>query len=368
MRQAGGLAARAALRARSAVDVARLVGVRPTVAHLRAAREESVDRAVIGALFEELWGEAAAQQGATVRPLGHGLLEIRRGDAVTRLRHNAVMLEDIVSFALDKEIGLRLLTEAGLPVPEHLVLGNADGGHVDRFLAEGCVVKPAAGYSGRGVTCGVRTRRELRLAVRRASGYSTQILLERMVLGASYRVLLLDGELLDVILRHPPRVRGDGRSTIGELIAAENRRRVAGRGLAGLGRLELDLDLALTLVRAGRTLRSVPADGELVTVKTAVAGNGRDENERVGDALHPDVLADCVRAAEVLGTRLAGVDLITRDIARPLEQTGGAIIEVNTLPSLLHHVNVADQRDAPDIAGRILARLLENAERGPFVR
>jgi cyanophycin synthetase len=136
----------------------------------------------------------------------------------------------------------------------------------------------------------------------------------------------------------------------------------------GTAYLDLDLDLALTLLRDGRTLHTVPAEGEVVAVKTAVGGNRREDNERVRTALHPDVLDDCVRAAGVVGVRLAGVDLITSDPARPLAETAGAINEVNTTPSLLHHVNVADPTDAPDLAGRILARLLENAERGPFVR
>jgi cyanophycin synthetase len=287
------------------------------------------------------------------------------------VRRNAVMLDDIVTFALDKETGQRLLAEAGLPVPEFVLLDGEDHDRVDRFLAmtaEGCVVKPVEGFSGRGVTCGVRTRTELRLAARRAAGYGAHVLLERMVGGDSYRVLLLDGELLDVILRHPPRVVGDGRSTIAELVAAENRRRVAAEGRLGTSRLELDLDLAFTLRRTGRTLASVPAAGEVVAVKTAVGGNRRDDNERLPTPLHPAVLADCVRAAEVLGVRLAGVDLITSDPARPLAETGGAINEVNTTPSLLHHLNVSGDEEPPDLAGRILARLLENAERGPFVR
>jgi len=370
-RQAAGLARKAALRAGSTVDLARVVGPGPVVAHVRASRGASVPAANVDALFERLWGDAAARLGATMRPLGQGFLEIRRGDAVTRLRRNAVMLDDIVTYLLDKEIGQGLLAEAGLPVPEHLVLGRADAGQVERLLGlseAGGVVKPAEGFSGRGVTCGVRTRQELRLAARRARGYADRVLVERMVPGASHRVLLLDGELLDVIVRHPPRVVGDGRSTIAQLIAAENRARVAAGGREGTARLELDLDLVLTLRRTGRALGTVPAADEVVAVKTAVAGNGRRDNERVREPLHPDVLRDCVRAAELLGVRLAGVDLITSDLTRPLAETGGAINEVNTTPSLLHHANVADGRDAPDLAGRILRRLLENAERGPFVR
>jgi len=370
-RQAAGLARKAALRAGSTMDLARFVGPGPVISHVRASRGVAVPGSTVDALFERLWGDAAARLGATLRPLGQGFLEIRRGDAVTRLRRNAVMLDDIVTFIMDKEIGQGLLAEAGLPVPEHLVLGRADAGQVERLLAlseAGGVVKPAEGFSGRGVTCGVRTRRELRLAERRARGYGERVLVERMVPGASHRVLLLDGELLDVIVRHPPRLLGDGRSTIAELIVAENRSRVAAEGREGTARLELDLDLVLTLQRTGRTLGTVPAAGEVVPVKTAVAGNGRRDNERVREPLHPDVLRDCVRAAELLGVRLAGVDLITSDLTRPLAETGGAINEVNTTPSLLHHSLVADVRDAPDLAGRILGRLLDNAERGPFVR
>ncbi len=229
-------------------------------------------------------------------------------------------------------------------------------------------MKPADGFSGRGMTCGVRTRRELAIAARRAAGYSSQVLVERMVLGASYRVLLLDGEVLDVIRRDPPGVRGDGRSTIAELIAAENRRRVAAGSQAGFARLELDLDLVLTLRRAGLRLRSVPPAGVEVKVKTAVSGNAAIENETVRSPVSPELLREAVAAAETLGVRLAGVDVITTDLSRPLAETGGAINEVNTLPTLLHHLYVADPAAAPRVAVPILRLLLANAEQGPFVR
>jgi len=369
--EAAELARKAARRACSWTDVARLGGIRPVARHVLSRRAEALDGTAREAAYRRVWAEAAQELGAQCRPLGGGFLEVRRGEAVTRVRRNYVMLDDVVTFTLDKRIGQDLLAERGLPVPENLVLGEAEQGQVEEFLSgsvDGCVVKPADGFSGRGVTCGLRTRREVAIAARRAAGYSRQVLLERMVLGASYRVLLLDGELLDVIRRDPPRVRGDGRSTIAELIGAENRRRVAAGGHAGFARLELDLDLLLTLRRAGLRLSSVPLAGVEVQVKTAVSGNAAAENETVRSPISCELLRETVVAAETLGVRLAGVDVITTDLSRPLATTGGAINEVNTLPALLHHLYVADPAAAPRVAVPILRTLLANAEQGPFVR
>jgi cyanophycin synthetase len=368
--RAAGLADKVVRRSRSWLDLARVGGVAPVTAHLLSHAEE-VLRVARDQAYEQLWGSAATELGATMRPLGRGFLEIRRDGAVTRVRGSTVMLDDVVTFVLDKEIGQALLAERGVPVPDHVTLHDADPGQVERFLdatPEGCVVKPAEGYSGRGVTCGVRTRRDFALAVRRAAGYSARVLVERMVPGASYRVLLLDGELLDVIRRDPPHVQGDGRSTIAELIAAENRRRVAARGEEGLSRLAIDLDCVFTLRAAGRTLRSVPAAGERVRVKTAVAGNAARENHTVREDVSPELVRECVGAAEAVAVRVAGVDVLTSDVSRPLAETGGAINEVNTTPSLLHHTLVADRAVAPRVAVPILCRLLANAEQGPFVR
>ena len=70
---------------------------------------------------------------------------------------------------------------------------------------------------------------------------------------------------------------GDGVSTLGDLIAEENRRRLAARGGAGLALLRADLDAVLTLEAAGLDLRSVPPFGTAVRIKTATNESGPRE-------------------------------------------------------------------------------------------
>jgi hypothetical protein len=59
-----------------------------------------------------------------------------------------------------------------------------------------------------------------------------------------------------------------------------------------------------------------------------------------------------------VGLRLAGVDVVTTDIGRPLVETGGVVTEVNGGPGLHHHYLVADRADATPVAVPVLEKLL----------
>ena len=55
---------------------------------------------------------------------------------------------------------------------------------------------------------------------------------------------------------------------------------------------------------------------------------------------------------------MAGVDLVTADLSRPLAESGGAILEVNGTPGLHYHYEVADRPSATHVAIPILRALL----------
>jgi cyanophycin synthetase len=316
-----------------------------------------------GELYREIWAEAAAAVGAELVDLGDGFLELRRGGRWTRVRHERVMLDDLVSVDLseDKALVHRLLREAGIPVPEHVeyTLGELDRAAAFVERSAPCVVKPAADTDvGVGVTGGIATRGELVRASLRAARANDRLLVERQAQGRVYRLLLLDGELLDSVVRQPPRVVGDGRSTIEHLLDAENRRRLDARGRDGLWLLKVDLDTVLALERRGLSVRSVPAAGELVAVKT-VTNQGRIEDaETVREDVSPELVAEAARAARTVGLRLSGVDLVAPDLSRPLAESGGVVLEVNCTPGLHHHYLVADGAAATRVAIPLLEKLL----------
>jgi len=315
------------------------------------------------AVNRRIWERAAAQRGAEVRDLGGGRFEIHRDEAVVEVWMHVTPLDDEATRqrALDKAICHRLLTDAGVALPEQIGFEVADLRQARRALAGGgtWVVKPASGTSsGQGVTVGVQSEDDLRRAVVRASRSDSNLILERQAAGDEYRLLLLDGELLGAVRRHPPRVVGDGRSTIAELIEEENRRRLLLEGDAGLVIVTLDLDALQTLERAGLGPRSVPSKGTVVTIKGSRSQAGAAEAETVPvGSVSDELVAEARRAVEALGLRLAGIDLATPDLGRSLAAAGGAVIEINGTPGLHYHYLVRDPEGAEQVASRILERM-----------
>lgn len=317
------------------------------------------------ALYREIWSGAARTVGADVAVADDGRITLTRAGKGVDVRWHLVGLDDqaALGVALDKELTSRLLDSLGLPVVPYELVSTADLDRAERFLDSmpgPCVVKPARGTSGGGgVTTGVSSRGELWRALLRASRAEGRILVEAQVPGDSYRLLVLDGELLDVVVRYPPALEGDGVSSIRRLIDTENRRRLAGEGRCGFVLLTVDLDALLALGRQEMSLRSVPTQGSRVEVKGAVSQNRPEDNRTVRDPVHPELVEQSVAAARALGLRLAGIDVVTRDPGRPLAETGGAIVEVNGTPGLHYHYLVADPERGTPVAAPILDRLLD---------
>ena len=335
------------------LDLIRSAGVRHAMRRVRD--QERLDALERGRerLYLELWRDAAGEVGAGLEQLGHGLLELRLDERRTRVWQQWTALDDPVTLrlALDKDIVTQLLAKADVPVPEGRdfhwrdldgALGYAEdaGGAV--------VVKPASGTGGGvGTTTGIRDETQLRRAMLRAARSGDRVRVERQVEGTLHRLLFLDGELLDTLRRLPPRLTGDGESTVDELVAAENARRVAAEGRLGLDLLTVDLDCLFALENAGLGLGSVPSAGDLFTVKSVTNENRPEDNETVRDVA-PEIVENARRAAVAVGLRLAGVDVFSN----------GVVLEVNGTPGLHHHTLVREPGQATRVAVPILRKLL----------
>ena len=314
-------------------------------------------------IAREVWSEAARELDASVTEIERGRFEIRRGATVAIVTGQTVALNSRSAMALaaDKPTVYRLLADAGLPIPERLSFAANDLRAARVFLARDgpCVVKPARGTGGDGVTGEIRSASELRRAALAASRFARQLLIESQVEGEVFRVLVLDGQLLDVVRRRRPAIRGDGRSTVEELIFAEQDRRIRAEGNPGLKPFIVDLDCILSLKRADLPLRTVLPEGSTLRVKTVTNDNSPEDNETFRGPVSPALASEVAAAAEVLGLRLAGVDVVTPTPAAALAASGGAIIDVNEAPGLHHHAHVAGVDGGTRVAVPILRALLD---------
>jgi cyanophycin synthetase len=348
------------------LELVRATGPRHALRRLSQDLRRAGEDKRIRLLSREMWAAAAEALGAEIVDLGAYIFEIRKGDSYTRVWEGTPTVNDDVAAQLtdDKAQVYRLLRAAGVPVPDHVEFSRRDIGRAKAFLhdAAPCVIKPTRSASGFGVTSQLRKPAELRSAARWAGRFSERLLIERQTEGTVYRLLVLDGTIVDVIRRQPPRVTGDGRSTIAELVEAEYERRIQSRQLRSVRPFVIDLDCVLTLRSDGLSPRSVLAAGTTVRLKTVTNQNRREDNETALDTISNELAADALAAASATRLRFAGIDVVTPDEGKPLAQSGGVVIDVNASPGLWHHYHVRDPSGATDVAVEILRRLLSPSQ------
>lgn len=334
----------------------------------RNPRRRAVGRAH-EAFHEHLWRDTAAELGVSWRPLGSGIAELEISGRYTRVMENVTAIDDPVTLAAahDKPLTSRLLREAGVSVARHATFSLKRMSPAVEFLeslGRDCVVKPASGTGGgRGITTGVRTRWHLARAAAAASVYCDELMIEEQIDGDNYRLLFLDGQMIDAFVRRLPAVAGDGRTSVRDLVRRLNNQRVrAGAGLSQV-LISVDLDMHRTLAKQGLSLRSVPEPGRRVTLKTVVNENGGADNTTATGLLCRAVVEECARAVRAMRIRFAGIDVVTRDPGVPLAESGGVVLEVNGTPNLYYHYHKQD--GVFPAAAHVLRRLLLDEPRLP---
>lgn len=320
--------------------------------------------------YDRAWKEAATEVGATWRRLGPSTIEILLGEFRTFVNDNSSAIDDPVTLDLlsDKGATYQLLAEAGVPIPRHAQFSLCQMAPAKKLLDEvrrgaasaACVVKPIRGTGGgRGITSGIQTRGHMARASALAAAYCEDLLVEEQIAGDNYRLLYLDGKLIDAFVRKAPTVVGDGSSNIASLVRKANAERLAAKAAKSQVLLTIDMDMRRTLARAGLSLSSRPAIGEVVVLKTVVNENCGDDNITATRLLCPEIIETGARSVQATGIRLGGVDVITRDPALPLEKTGGVIIEVNAPPNFYYHYHKRD--GAFPVAVHVLRALMQNS-------
>ena len=309
---------------------------------------------------------AATRRGIPARPVSDGTLRLGYGANQRMLRasitgttsHLAVLV------AGDKQRTRTTLAAAGIPVPRGAVTRSAEEAVAHARLLGGAVVtKPLDGNHGRGVSIGLVGDDAVRAGFAVAAEHSPRVIVEERLDGRDYRVLVVGGRVVAVAERVPAHVIGDGSSSVEQLVAFVNTDPRRGRGHANvLTRIELDAACDALLAAQGLARDSVPVAGRIVALReTANLSAGGEAIDRT-DELHPANRLAFERAARAIGLDVAGLDVLTPDISRPLAEAGGGVIEVNAAPGFRMHLQPS-RGEARDVAAPVLELLYPRGSR-----
>ncbi|MBL0333826.1 MAG: cyanophycin synthetase [Chitinophagaceae bacterium] len=339
---AGLYAAKAAVRiAQSLVDGSDY-NLAEDIQQLREIREDTRLGPSTGCIVEE-----AAKRGIPyIRLNKQSLVQLGYGVNQKRIRATIASTTSniAVDIACDKEETKMLLEAAEIPVPRGTVVRTEIG--LDEAIQKfgyPLVIKPIDGNHGKGNTTNIINREQALRAFEAAKAYSRSVIVERFITGFDFRCLVINSKFICAALRTPASVVGDGVHSIQWLMDEVNKDPRRGYGHEKvLTQITVDQFMQKMLDDAGYTLDTIPAKDERVLLKpTANLSTGGTSTD-VTDEVHPANVFMFERISKIIGLDICGIDVMATDLRSPLNENGGAILEVNAAPGFRMHIEPAE--------------------------
>lgn len=259
----------------------------------------------------------------------------------------------------NKGVTRKFLEESGISVARGRSFTRKDKEKAKHYALKlsSAVIKPIGGSKGKGVTVGVKDKKEFQDAWVKASKSGKVLIEEQFEGGAEARYFIVGGKCVAVIQRIVPHVIGNGVDTVSRLIEKKNRVRAGNPHLRNKP-IKLDKHRLLFLKKQGYGPASVIPNGAVAVIdRKANFSTGADSID-ITDKVHISFKKIAERAATAVPELdVAGVDIIALDHTEPSRKDNYIVVEINSRPAIgSHHYPIYGQQRnvAKDIVEYVL--------------
>lgn len=266
-----------------------------------------------------------------------------------------------VDNACDKERTKEILASQLIPVPQGCIVRNQQAldKAIDR-IGFPCVIKPIDGNHGRGITTNINSLEKAYEAFDSAKKLSSSVIVEKYITGQDFRFLVINYKLIAVAKRVPAMIVGTGNHTVEELIAKVNQDPHRGEHHENyLTTIKIDQHTLSLLTEQGFSLNCIVPSGQILYLKQTANISTGGTSIDVTAQIHPYNVFLAERIARLMHLDICGIDVIAEDIRLPLNETKGAVLEVNAAPGLRMHL-CPDKGIARNVAAPIIDMLYPN--------
>jgi D-alanine-D-alanine ligase-like ATP-grasp enzyme len=295
------------------------------------------------ALFEEIAPAIGATLKIESKYRRSGMLQFGNGSVLFfRTNHLNINVASNARMAADKSFLSAFLAQMGfcvlpeIAVSRHDMIQNAlEPSKLEQVLQFAqqngwrTIVKPNALTQGQGVRITV-DRNQLLSAISDTLAIDRVCIIQQYCSMPEYRLVVLKGSVLQAYRRQPMTVKGDGLSTIANLV----RRKIE---VLSMDRSEdyapgLLSTATRILAARGRGITDVASAGEEIVVSDIANLSAGGEAIDVANLLHPRWAALAVELAHKSGLLLCGADIFIDDISDG--NSDYRVIELNSAPGL----------------------------------
>ncbi|MCD4756058.1 hypothetical protein K8R20_00335 [bacterium] len=248
----------------------------------------------------------------------------------------------------DKWSTNKIIERMGLPLPKWEILSSKKD--IDKIwdkYEKPLVIKPTGLTGGSGVVVGIDTKEKAysafdyalkQVEAKSRSAWQKKIMIQEQVDGpedgSDYRLLVIGGKLQVCTKRIPAFVIGNGKSSIKELIDEANKdpRRNTSDPSHILKPIIFDEPLTTFLNKQDLTLESIPSKDKQIYVRGVASMSRGGITEDFTNKVSPEIKIIVESIASTMHVFTLGVDIMCKDVSKPLTKDNGAILEVNTMP------------------------------------
>lgn len=237
-----------------------------------------------------------------------------------------------------------MISRLGLPIPKWQTIDNKSQlEEIWSDFAKPVVIKPTGLTGGNGVVVGLNTLDEAKKAFEFAQKsvnekpreeWQKKIMIQEQVPGEDYRLLVIDGKLEIATKRIPAFIIGDGKNSIKKLINETNKdpKRDTSSPVHTLKPIVIDESLMDHLKQQNLSLDYIPKLNEKIPVRKVASMSKGGITEDFTDEVSDEIKYVVESIASSIHAFTLGVDVLCKDISKPLTKENGAILEVNTMP------------------------------------
>ncbi|OHX64235.1 bifunctional glutamate--cysteine ligase GshA/glutathione synthetase GshB [Flammeovirga pacifica] len=210
----------------------------------------------------------------------------------------------------------------------------------DFFKGQSVVIKPKSTNFGLGITIIKENNDEAfyHKAIDIAFEHDNSILVEEFVDGKEYRIFIIDDEVVGILHRVPANVKGDGKSSVRELVIEKNKDPLRGKGYkTPLEKIALGEAEEMFLSTQGYTFDTVPKKDEIIYLRENSNISTGGDSIDVTDDIKDSYKEIAVKAAKALDVKVTGLDMMIPHLDQDANDTNYAIIEMNFNPAIHIH-------------------------------
>ena len=240
----------------------------------------------------------------------------------------------------DKWLTYDILERNNLPIAKSVYVSKTvipDLHNIDiSQLQMPLIIKPLSEWHGNGVMMCISSVEELHVKLIESFVLYDDMIIQEQIEGDEVRVIVVKWEVVLAYKRIPASIIWDSIHSIQELISIENKQNPL-RWVwyeSPLVYIEIDDELKSYIWKQKLNLTDIPKKEHVIQLR----GNSNTGTwwtmEDATNTLHISTKKNCIEAANLLGLKISGVDIIAWDISQALDSQWWIILEVNATPGI----------------------------------